>query len=138
MPFYKDRVFWYIFSALAFVKAAAFICICFFHPLGEAVLAFPDSLTYVYRADFSAVRSMWEAVSAAPMLLRTPDIRSFCPHTVVFHNLTGRCAGQNLLSLALLIPVYLTARQLSGRTAARVGRDFAPSAYFIFPFRLRY
>lgn len=135
MPFYKDRVFWYIFSALAFVKAAAFICICFFHPLGEAVLAFPDSLTYVYPAQtFLQYGSMWEAVSAAPMLLRTPGYPFFLALVqLVFHNLTWAVAlAQNLLSLALLIPVYLTARQLSGRTAARWAAGFCAVSVLYF------
>lgn len=135
MPFYKDRVFWYIFSALAFLKAAAFAYICFFHPLGEAVLAFPDSLTYVYPAQtFLQYGSMWEAVSAAPMLLRTPGYPFFLAAVqLFFHNLTWAVAlVQNLLSLALLIPVYLTAARLSGRTAARAAAGFCAASVLYF------
>lgn len=135
MPFYKDRVFWYLFSALALVKAAAFVYICFFHPLGEAVLVFPDSITYVYPAQtFLQYGTMWESVSASPMLLRTPGYPFFLALVqLLFHNLTWAVAlVQNLLSLALLIPVYLTAARLGGQTAARWAAAFCALSILYF------
>ncbi len=122
MAWYQDRIFRRIFIALALVKTLAFIYICFFHPLGEAVLVFPDSLSYIYPAQTLLQHgALWEAVSANPLLLRTPGYPLFLALIqLVFNNLTWAVAGvQNVLSLFLLVPVYLTARQLAGQTAAR-------------------
>lgn len=122
MKWYKDQIFWYIFSALAAVKLAAFIYICFFHPAGERVLALPDSISYVYPAQtFLQEGNMWEAVSVSPMLMRTPGYPLFL---VLVQLLTGNMTWavalwQNILSLFLLLPVYLTAHRLNGQSAAR-------------------
>ena len=135
MPFYKDTVFWRIFAALAFVKTAAFMYICFFHPLGETVLIFPDSLTYVYPAQTLLQQgTFWEAVSAQPMLLRTPGYPIFLAGIqALFGNLTWAVAlVQNILSLLLLIPVYLTAKRLSGQRAARWATGFCAASVLYF------
>ena len=120
MPFYKDRVFQGIFCALAAFKLAAFAYLFSVHPLGENILAFPDSLTYIYPAQtFLQYGHMWEAVSISPMLLRTPGYPFFLALIQLFTgNLTWAVAAvQNVLSLFLLIPVYLTGRRLAGKTA---------------------
>lgn len=122
MKWYKDKIFWYIFSALAAVKLASFIYICFFHPDGESVLALPDSIGYVYPAQtFLQEGSMWEAVSVSPMLMRTAGYPFFLAAVqLLTGNMTWAVAlWQNILSLFLLLPVYLTAHRLSGVSAAR-------------------
>ncbi len=135
MPFYKDRVFQGIFIALALLKTAAFLLIYFFHPLQEAVLAFPDSLTYVYPAQtLLQYGALWEAVSSNPMLLRTPGYPIFLAGIqLLFGNLTWAVAAvQNLFSLLLLIPVYLTARRLDGQTTARWAAGFCAASVLYF------
>ncbi len=135
MPFYKDRVFQGIFCALAAFKLAAFAYLFSVHPLGENILAFPDSLTYVYPAQtFLQYGHMWEAVSISPMLLRTPGYPFFL---ALIQLLTGNAtwavaAVQNLLSLFLLIPVYLTARLLAGWRAARWAAGFCAISVLYF------
>ena len=104
MPFYKDRVFQGIFCALAAFKLAAFAYLGWSHPLGENILAFPDSLTYIYPAQtFLQYGHMWEAVSVSPMLLRTPGYPFFLALIQLFTgNLTWAVAAvQNVLSLFL-------------------------------------
>lgn len=135
MHFYKDKIFWYIFAALALIKGAALAGLFYFHPLGEKILAFPDSLTYVYPAQtWLQYGQMWEAVSTAPMLLRTPGYPFFLAVVqALFHNMTWAVAlVQNLLSLALLIPVYMTAEKLSGKNAARAAAGFCAASVLYF------
>lgn len=135
MPFYKDRVFQWIFIILLLFKTAAFCHIYYANPLGEAVLIFPDSLTYVYPAQtFLQYADMWEAVTVNPMLLRTPGYPFFLSVIqFITGNLTWSVAAvQNLLSLLLLIPVYLTARQLSGLRAARWAAVFCAISVLYF------
>lgn len=135
MKWYKDQIFWYIFSALAAVKLAAFIYICFFHPAGESVLALPDSIGYVYPAQtFLQEGSMWEAVSVSPMLMRTAGYPFFL---AVVQLLTGNMTWavtlwQNILSLFLLVPVYLTAHRLNGVSAARWSTLFCATSVLYF------
>ena len=135
MRFYKDKVFWYVFTALALVKGAALAGVFYFHPLGEKILAFPDSLTYVYPAQtWLEYGQMWEAVTAAPMLLRTPGYPFFLAVVqTLFHNMTWAVVlVQNLLSLALLIPVYMTAEKLNGKHAARAAALFCAASVLYF------
>ena len=135
MPFYKDRVFQWIFISLALCKAAAFACLLGLHPLGENILAFPDSLTYIYPAQtFLQYGQMWEAVSVSPMLLRTPGYPAFLALIqLAVGNLTWAvAAAQNLLSLVLLVPVYLTAYRLSGQKAARWAAGFCAASVLYF------
>lgn len=135
MRFYKDKVFWYIFAALALVKGAALLGLFYWHPLGEKILAFPDSLTYVYPAQtWLEYGQMWEAVTAAPMLLRTPGYPFFLALVqTVFGNMTWAVAlVQNLLSLALLIPVYMTAEKINGKNAARWAMFFCAASVLYF------
>ena len=135
MPFYKDRVFQWIFISLALCKAAAFACLLGLHPLGENILAFPDSITYIYPAQtFLQYGQMWEAVSVSPMLLRTPGYPAFLALIqLAVGNLTWAvAAAQNLLSLVLLVPVYLTAYRLSGQTAARWAAGFCAASVLYF------
>lgn len=122
MAWYKDKIFWYIFSALSAVKLAAFIYICFFHPAGESILALPDSIGYVYPAQTLLQQgAMWEAVSVSPMLLRTPAYPLFLAAVqLTTGSMTwGVALWQNLLSLLMLIPIYLSAGKLGGRQTAR-------------------
>lgn len=135
MPLFKDRVFRRIFIALAALKAAACAYVYFCNPLGESVLAFPDSLTYVYPAQtLLQYGQMWEAVSVAPMLLRTPGYPFFLALIqALAGNLTWTVAiVQNLLSLLLLIPVYLIARQLATQNAARWAAGFCAVSVLYF------
>lgn len=135
MRFYKDKVFWYVFTALALVKGAALAGVFYFHPLGEKILAFPDSLTYVYPAQtWLEYGQMWEAVTAAPMLLRTPGYPFFLAVVqTLFHNMTWAVVlVQHLLSLALLIPVYMTAEKLNGKHAARAAVLFCAASVLYF------
>lgn len=135
MKWYKDKIFWYIFSALAAAKLAAFIYICFFHPAGESILAFPDSIGYVYPAQTLLQEGhMWEAVSVSPMLLRTPGYPLFLALVqLVTGNMTWAVAlWQNILSLLLLLPVYLTAGRLGGKTAARTSMLFCAASVLYF------
>ncbi len=135
MPFYKDRVFQWIFILLAAFKTAAFAYLFWANPLGEQVLVFPDSLTYVYPAQtLLQYGQMWEAVSAAPMLLRTPGYPLFLALVqLAAGNLTWAVAAiQNFLSLFLLIPVYLTARLLANQTAARWAAGFCAASVLYF------
>ncbi len=122
MAWYKDKIFWYIFTAFSAVKLAAFIYICFFHPAGESVFALPDSIGYVYPAQTLLQEgALWEAVSATPMLLRTPGYPLFLAGVqLATGSMTwGVLLWQNILSVLLLIPVYLCAEKLGGKTAAR-------------------
>lgn len=132
---HKDKIFWFIFSVLAAIKTAAFIYICSFHPEGESVLAFPDSITYVYPAQtFLQEGKLWEAISVSPLLLRTPGYPLFLA-TVQFltGNMTWAVAFfQNLLTLFLLVPVYLSARRLAGQTAARAAALFCAASVLYF------
>ena len=135
MRWYRDKIFWYIFATLAIFKVLAFVFLFFFHPAGENILAFPDSVGYVYPAQtWLAYGQMWEAVSATPMLLRTPGYPFFL---ALIQTLTGNmtwaiAAAQNLLSLFLLIPVYLTTRLLSGVNAARWASVFCAGSVLYF------
>ena len=135
MSLFKDRVFRWIVIALAAFKAAACAYVYFCNPLGESVLAFPDSLTYVYPAQtWLQYGQMWEAVSVAPMLLRTPGYPFFLALIqALLGNLTWAVVGvQSLLSLLLLVPVYLTARQLATQNAARWAAGFCAVSVLYF------
>ncbi|MBP3513834.1 MAG: glycosyltransferase family 39 protein [Elusimicrobiaceae bacterium] len=135
MKWYEDKIFWYIFTALAAVKLAAFTYICFFHPGGERIFALPDSLGYVYPAQTLLQQgAMWEAVSAAPMLLRTPGYPLFLAFVqLITGSMTWSVAlWQNILSLLMLIPVYLSADKLAGRNAARWAVFFCAASVLYF------
>lgn len=122
MAWYKDKFFWAIVSVATLIKASLLAYLFFKGPLGEQVLVFPDSLGYVYPAQtLLAYGHLWEAVSTAPMLLRTPGYPVFLSAIQLFTgNMTWAVAVvQNILSLGMLLPVYLTARRLGGLTAAR-------------------
>lgn len=139
MSFYKDRVFWFIFAALALVKIVAFLGIYFFHPLGESVLSFPDSLSYVYPAvTLLQDGHLWDLYTVSPMLFRTPGYPVFLALVqLLFHNMTWAVAlVQNVLSLLLLIPIYSSAKQLAGKGAARWATAFcaASTLYFSLSF----
>ena len=98
-------------------------------------MAFPDSLTYIYPAQtFLQYGHMWEAVSVSPMLLRTPGYPFFLALVqLLTGNLTWAVAAvQNVLSLFLLIPVYLTARLLAGWRAARWAAGFCAISVLYF------
>lgn len=135
MPFYKDKTFQLLFVLLALCKTAVLLYVMLAHPLGQAVLVFPDSITYVYPAQtWLQYGAMWEAVSAAPLLLRTPGYPFFLALIGFFTgNLTWAVAiAQNILSLFLLIPVYLTANWLAGRAAARWAAFFCAASVLYF------
>lgn len=135
MAWYKDKFFWYIFVALSALKLAAFIYICFFHPMGESVLALPDSIGYVFPAQTLLQQgTMWEAFSSSPLLLRTPGYPLFL---VAIQLATGSMTWgvalwQNTLSLLMLIPVYLSAEKLGGQTAARWATLFCAASLLYF------
>ncbi len=134
MPWYKDKIFWTIFVGAAFIKTLALLCLIH-APLGEQVLVFPDSLGYVYPAQtFLTYGHFWEAVTATPLLLRTPGYPLFL---ALVQFLTGNmtwavAAAQNLLSLFLLIPVYLATLHVSNRTAARYSAGFCAASVLYF------
>ena len=123
MAFYRDKWFWFVLLSTAIIKLLAGLYLYFLNPLGEQAFIFPDSITYVYPAQtWLTYGQFWEAVSAAPMLLRTPGYPLFLALVQIFSNAStwAVVAAQNILSLALLIPVYLSARRLAGLIAARV------------------
>jgi len=128
MPCFKDKFFCSLLVLLLFFKAGALVCLYFCNPLGEQALIFPDSLSYIYPAQtWLAYGQFWEAVSANPLLLRTPGYPVFLGIiSLLTGNLTWAVAAvQNILSVLLLIPVYLTARELAGQTAARISTVLA-------------
>ncbi len=134
MPWYKDKIFWTIFAVAAFVKLAVLLYLMQ-SLLGEQVFVFPDSLGYVYPAQtFLSYGQLWEAVSATPLLMRTPGYPLFLA-LVQFAtgNMTWAVAAtQNLLALLLLIPVYLTAQRVANKTAARWAAGFCATSVLYF------
>ena len=122
MPWYKDKILWFIAAGALFIKLAGLLWLLYVNPLGEQALIFPDSLGYVYPAQtLLTYGRLWEAVSASPMLLRTPGYPVFLAW-IQFCTANSTWAvviWQNLLSVVLLLPVYLTARRLGGILAAR-------------------
>jgi len=135
MAWYKDKIFWTIFSVTACIKLGFLLYLYFFGPLGESVLVFPDSLTYVYPAQtFLTYGQFWEAVSVSPLLLRTPGYPFFLALVqLLTNNMTWAVAVvQNLLSLALLLPIYLTARRLAKQQAARWSAGFCAASVLYF------
>lgn len=135
MAWYKDKIFWQIAAAAGGIKLAVLMCLYFFGPLGEQTLVFPDSLTYVYPAQtLLAYGHLWEAVSASPLLMRTPGYPVFLALVqLITGNMTWAvAAAQNLLSLFLLLPVYLTARRLAGVSAARWAAGFCAASVLYF------
>ena len=123
MPWYKDKFLIRFVAVLAFVKTLFFLYIYFKNPLGEQVLIFPDSLGYVYPAQtLLTYGHFWEAVTANPLILRTPGYPLFLA-LIQFGigNLTWAVAiVQNILSILLILPVYLTTRDLAGERASRI------------------
>ena len=135
MAWYKDKIFWQIAAVAALVKFGLGMYLYFFGPLGEQTLVFPDSLTYVYPAQtLLAYGHLWEAVSAVPLLMRTPGYPVFLALVqLVTGNMTWAvAAAQNLLSLLLLLPVYLTTRRLSNPQAARWAAGFCAASVLYF------
>ena len=135
MPWYKDKILWKIIAVCASIKLATLLCLYFFGPLGEEVLVFPDSITYVYPAQtFLAYGQFWEAVSASPLLMRTPGYPVFLALVqFVTGNMTWAvAAAQNILSLVLLLPVYLTTRRLADLSAARWAAGFCAASVLYF------
>ena len=135
MPWYKDKIFWAIVAGAGLIKCAALFYLYFFGPLGEEVLAFPDSITYVYPAQtFLTYGQFWEAVSVSPLLMRTPGYPVFLALVqLLTNNMTWAVAVvQNLLSLALLLPVYLTTRRLTDLSAARWAAGFCAASVLYF------
>ena len=134
MPWYKDKIFWAIFAVAALVKLATLLYVMQ-SPLGEQLLVFPDSLGYVYPAQtLLSYGQFWEAVSASPMLLRTPGYPVFLALVqFVSGSLTWAVAiTQNLLSLLLLVPVYLTTLRLADKNAARWTAGFCAASVLYF------
>ena len=130
-----NKIFWGILWTVVCAKLAALAWLVWGNPLGEQVLVFPDSLGYVYPAQtLLAYGSLWEAVSSAPMLLRTPGYPVFLALIqLVSKNMTWAVAiAQNILSLCLLIPVYLSARRLGGVGAARLAAGFCAVSVLYF------
>jgi len=135
MPWYKDKILWKIITVCASIKLATLLCLYFFGPLGEGVLVFPDSITYVYPAQtFLAYGQFWEAVSASPLLMRTPGYPFFLALVqLLTNNMTWAVAVvQNLLSLVLLLPVYLTTRRLADLSASRWAAGFCAASVLYF------
>ncbi|WP_428074704.1 ArnT family glycosyltransferase [Candidatus Avelusimicrobium luingense] len=135
MAWYKDKILWTIIAVAGAIKCAMLLYLYFFGPLGEEVLVFPDSLTYVYPAQtLLTYGQLWEAVSVNPLLLRTPGYPVFLAFIqLISGNMTWAVAVvQNILSLALLLPVYLTARRLATVTAARWSAAFCAASVLYF------
>lgn len=135
MKWYKDKIFWVIVSVSAVIKTAFFGYLYFAGPLGEQILVFPDSLGYVYPAQtLLAYGHLWEAVSATPMLLRTPGYPLFLAFVqFTSGNITWAvAAAQNILSVCMLLPVYLTARRLGGIFTARWAAGFCAVSVLYF------
>ncbi len=122
-------------AVCASIKFVTWLGLYFFGPLGEEVLAFPDSLSYVYPAQtFLTYGHFWEAVSANPLLMRTPGYPVFLALVqLATGNMTWAvAAAQNILSLVLLLPVYLTSRRLAGQQAARWAAGFCAASVLYF------
>ena len=137
MAWYRDKWLWILLAAIAALKLATGLHLYFLNPLGEQALLFPDSITYVYPAQtFLTYGQFWEAVSAAPMLLRTPGYPVFLAliHLLSNSSVWVVIAAQNLLSMGLILSVYLSARQLAGITAGRVAAFFNATSVLYFSF----
>lgn len=135
MKWYKDKIFWTIVSVAAVIKAAFLAYLYFAGPLGEQALVFPDSLGYVYPAQtLLTYGHLWEAVSATPMLLRTPGYPVFLALVqLISGNMTWAvAAAQNILSVCMLLPVYLAERKLGGIFAARWAAGFCAASVLYF------
>lgn len=135
MAWYKDKIFWAIVLSAGLIKCATLFYLYFFGTLGEEVLAFPDSITYVYPAQtFLAYGQFWEAVSVSPLLMRTPGYPFFLALVqLLTNNMTWAVvAAQNILSLVLLLPVYLTTRRLADLSAARWAAGFCAASVLYF------
>ena len=134
MTWYKDKIFWVVFGVVVFIKLGMLgwlLC----GPLAEQALVFPDSLGYVYPAQtLLTYGHLWEAVSATPLLMRTPGYPLFLAFVQFFSgNMTWAVViAQNLLSLLLLIPVYLAAFRLADKTAARYAVGFCAASVLYF------
>ncbi len=135
MKWYQDKVLWIIIIAAALLKLVALAQVYFLNPLGEQALIFPDSLGYIYPAQtLLTYGQLWEAVSAAPLLMRTPGYPVFLALAQwLTHSATwGIVVVQNILSLVLLLPVYLTTLRLADRTAARWAAGFCAASVLYF------
>ena len=135
MKWYQDKVLWIIIIAAALLKLVALAQVYFLNPLGEQALIFPDSLGYIYPAQtLLTYGQLWEAVSAAPLLMRTPGYPVFLALAQwLTHSATwGIVVVQNILSLILLLPVYLTTLRLADRTAARWAAGFCAASVLYF------
>ena len=141
MPWYKDKILGYILGIATLSKLIAFLYLYFVNPLGEQALIFPDSLGYVYPAQTLLEHgALWEAVSATPLLMRTPGY----PWLIAFVQfLTANATWaiifvQNVIALVTLLPIYLTTRQLAGINAARTaaGLYAASTLYFSLAFSI--
>ncbi|MCQ2410647.1 MAG: glycosyltransferase family 39 protein [Elusimicrobiaceae bacterium] len=135
MVWYKDKIFWSIICAAILTRLAAFAWLLGAHPLGEQVLIFPDSLGYVYPAQtLLTYGHLWEAVSATPLLLRTPGYPVFL---ALIHWISGNvtwavAVAQNILAVCMLWPVYLSTRRLGGINAARWASGFCAISVLYF------
>lgn len=139
MTWYKDKIFLIIALAAGMVKLAGLVYLFFLNPLGEQALIFPDSLGYIFPAQsWLTYGQFWEAVSASPMVLRTPGYPLFLALVQFFTGSStwGVVIVQNLLAIVLLLPVYLTTRELAGIHAARwaAGCCAASTLYFSLAF----
>ena len=139
MPWYKDKILLLIALAAGTLKLAGFLYLFFFHPLGEQALIFPDSLGYIFPAQsWLTYGQFWEAVSSAPMVLPTPGYPFFLAlvHLFTGSSTWGVVVTQNILATVLLLPVYLTTRELAGTHAARWAAGFcaASTLYFSLAF----
>lgn len=135
MAWYKDKIFWLIVTAATAVRFAFGIYLFIAGSLGEQVLVFPDSLGYVYPAQtLLTYGSLWEAVSAAPMLLRTPGYPVFLALVQFLSgNVTWAVAvAQNILAILVLLPVYLSGSLLGGRPTARLAAGFCATSVLYF------
>ena len=135
MKWYQDKILWWILVSAALLKLLALAHVYFINPLGEQALIFPDSLGYIYPAQtWLTYGQFWEAVSATPLLMRTPGYPVFLALTQwLTHSATwGIVIVQNILSLILLLPVYVTTLRLADRTAARWAAGFCAASVLYF------
>lgn len=135
MKWYQDKILWEIIGAATLLKLLALLYLYFINPLGEQALIFPDSLGYIYPAQtLLTYGEFWEAVSANPLLMRTPGYPVFLAVAqLLTHSSTwGIIIVQNILSLAILLPVYLTTLRLADKLAARWAAGFCAASVLYF------
>lgn len=137
--FYKDKFVFYLTLGLFVLRLCVLGYVIWGNPLGTALFTFPDSLNYLHPARTLLEQgALLEAYTQQPLTFRTPGYPFFL---AVIFKLAGESAWavglvQIFLATAILIPVYLSAREFLPKSAARLAVLLcaASSIYFVYSF----